>query len=104
MLNNVKAQTAEGMSYYANWDILLAWFASEPYEVVIVGKDCIAKRKEFDQNYLPNVFYAGGRRALNLEILTNKLVSGQTTIYVCQNKVCQLPTIKVSDALLQIKK
>lgn len=104
MLNNVKAQTAEGMSYYANWDILLAWFASEPYEVVILGKDCIAKRKEFDQNYLPNVFYAGGKKELNLEILANKLVAGQTTIYVCQNKVCQLPTIKVSDALLQIKK
>jgi len=104
MLNNVKSQTAGGMSYYANWDILLAWLVSEPHEVVIVGSACLEKRKEFDQHYLPNVFFAGGQKEGKFEILENKLVDGQTTIYVCQNKVCQLPKVAVSDALKQITK
>ena len=104
MLNNVKAQTSTGMSYYANWDILLSWHVSEPYEVVIVGKDYLAMRKEFDQHFLPNVFLAGGRIEGKLPILKNKLVKGATTIYVCQNKVCKLPTESVQDALKQLNK
>ena len=92
------------MSYYANWGVLLAWFASEPYEVAIVGKDCLEMRKELDKQYLPNVFVSGGIEEGSLELLENKLVDGTTTIYVCQNKVCQSPTEKVKDALLQIKK
>jgi uncharacterized protein YyaL (SSP411 family) len=104
MLNNVKSQTAGGMSYYANWDILLAWLVSEPHEVVIVGPACLEKRKEFDEHYLPNVFLAGGKKEGKFEITESKLVPGQTTIYVCQNKVCKLPTTKVEDALKQITK
>ena len=104
MLANVKAQTPTGMSYYANWDILLAWHVSEPYEVVIVGKDYLEMRQEFDQNYLPNVFFAGGKSETGLEILENKMVKGTTTIYVCQNKVCKLPTETVEEALKQISK
>ena len=104
MMNKVKQQTPGGMSYFANWDILLAWEVSEPYEVVIVGKNAEEKRKEFDQYYLPNVFFAGGRTEGELEIAANKLVKGATTIYVCQNKVCQLPTESVEEALKQINK
>lgn len=104
MLNNVKEQTPTGMSYYANWDILLSWLVSEPYEVVIVGKDYLAMRKEFDQHYLPNVFFAGGRTEGELAIVENKLVKGTTTIYVCKNKVCKLPTASVQDALKQLNK
>ncbi len=104
MLNNVKEQTSTGMSYYANWDILLSWLVSEPFEVVIVGKDYLAMRKEFDQHFLPNVFLAGGRIEGKLPILENKLVKGATTIYVCQNKVCKLPTASVQDALKQLNK
>ena len=102
MLNNVKKQTLTGMSYYANWDILLSWLVSEPYEVVVVGKDYLAMRKEFDQHYLPNVFFAGGRTEGELAIAENKLVKGSTIIYVCQNKVCKLPTASVLDALKQL--
>ncbi len=104
MLNNVKEQTPTGMSYYANWDILLSWLVSEPYEVVVVGKDYLAMRKEFDQYYLPNVFFAGGRTEGKLAIAENKMVKGTTTIYVCQNKVCELPTESVHDALKQLNK
>ncbi len=102
MLNNVKQDALKNGPYFANWDILMAWFASQPFEVAIVGNDYEAKLKEFDAHYLPDVFMSGGKTEGNLELLKNRLVDGKTTIYVCRNKVCKMPVKEVGDALKQI--
>ena len=39
----------------------------------------------------------------NLPLLENKLVNGETIIYVCQNRVCKLPTKEVDEALQQLE-
>jgi len=103
MLNNIKNHAINGEIYYANWDILMAWFAVEPYFVSIVGKDYQAKRKEFDQYYLPNVFLAGGKTEGNLSMLEGKLHIGQTTIFVCRDNMCKLPVTEVKEAIDQMK-
>ena len=102
MLNNVKKNIMVGGAYYGNWDILLAWFVSEPYVVAIIGKEFEAKRKEFEQFYLPNVFLSGGRDEGELLLHKNTLIKGQTTIYVCQNKVCNRPVTDVRDAIKNV--
>ena len=102
MLNNVVQNGLRNGAYFANWNILLAWFVSEPYEVAIVGKDFKSKRKELDQHYLPNVFLSGGKTEGNLPLLENKLIQGQTTIYVCRNKTCKLPVTEMQKAIKQI--
>ena len=104
MLSIVKQNALKSGAYFANWDILMAWFVSEPYEVAIVGKDFEAKRKELDKYYLPNVFLSGGKNEGTLSLLESKLIKGQTTIYVCQNKACKLPVTEVKEALKQISK
>jgi uncharacterized protein YyaL (SSP411 family) len=104
MLTNVKEDALISKAYYANWDILMAWFASEPYEIAIVGNDYLKKRKEFDTYYLPNVFLSGGKKEGTLTLLENKYIEGQTTIYACQNKMCKLPETKVKNVVLQISK
>jgi uncharacterized protein YyaL (SSP411 family) len=103
MLNNIRNHAINGEIYYANWDILMAWFAVEPYFVAIVGKDYEAKRKEFDQYYLPNVFLAGGKTEGTLSLLEGKLQVGQTTIFVCQDNLCKLPVTEVKEAIAQLK-
>ena len=75
---------------------------SPPYSVAILGDDIEAKRKEFNSHFTPNVFLSGGKKEGNLALLQNKLVKGQTTIYVCQNNVCKYPVSDVKDALKQI--
>lgn len=102
MLNNVKENTIQGGSYYANWSILLSWFSSETYDVSIVGEDCHKIRKEFDQKYLPNIFISGGKKEGKSPLLKDKLIANETTIYVCQDKACKLPVSTVEKALLQI--
>jgi uncharacterized protein YyaL (SSP411 family) len=104
MLNNVIVSTKTGGPYYANWDILMAWVVSEPYEISIIGENHQKVRKEFDKNYLPNVFYLGGEKEGSLQLLESKLMEGQTTIYVCKDKSCDMPTTKVAVALSQMKK
>ncbi|MEA1898197.1 MAG: glycoside hydrolase family 76 protein, partial [Bacteroidota bacterium] len=104
MLNNVKQSALKSSVYYANWDILMAWFVSKPYEVAIVGKGFEAIRKEFDKYYLPNVFLLGGKDEGSLSLLDSKLIEGQTTIYVCQDKSCKQPATEVKEALKQILK
>ena len=104
MLNNVKQNALKGGAYFANWDILMSWFVSPPYEVAILGNEFESKRKEFDKNYLPNVFLSGGKNEGTLSLLDGKLIEGQTTIYVCQNKACKLPVTEVKEALKQIIK
>jgi hypothetical protein len=104
MLNNVKQNALKSGAYFANWDILMAWFVSDPYEVAIVGNDAESMRKEFDKIYLPNVFFSGGKNEGNLPLLKGKLQNGKTTIYVCQNKSCKLPVSEVKQALKQIER
>jgi len=102
MVSNIKQHALESGAYYANWDILMAWFAKEPYEVAIVGDDCAAARKEFDSYYLPQVFLSGGKTEGDSVLLEGKLIAGKTTIYVCRNKACQRPVFEVKDAINQL--
>jgi len=102
MLINVGQDAFKGGAYYANWDILMAWFAGGSYEVAIAGKEFEAKRKEFDRHYLPNVILSGGKSEGTVPLLENKLIEGQTTIYVCQGRVCNYPVTEVEEALEQL--
>ena len=99
MLNNVKEDVLKNGPFYSNWSILLYHFVKEPYEVAIVGEDYKATRKALDQHYLPNVLLMGGKNEGSLELLKNKMIDGQTTIYVCQNKACKLPVTDAAKAL-----
>ena len=103
MLINVKKNALVSSVYYSNWDILMAWFVNNPYEIAIVGNDFEEKRKELEKQYLPNVFLSGGKTEGELEILKDRLVEGKTTIYVCQDKMCKLPVSDVADALEQLE-
>jgi len=99
MLDNVEGEIGRQPRFYANWLQVVSLFNQQPYEVAIVGKNAIAKRLQFKDNYLPNTLFLGGKDEGTLALLKNKLQDGQTTIYVCQNKVCKLPVTEVDKAI-----
>ncbi len=103
MLINVEADVQRNIYFYANWGIVQALFTSPLYEVAITGGDFAGKRKQFDEHYLPNVILLGGNTVSTLALLENKLVEGQTMIYVCRDKACELPVSDVEKALQQIR-
>ena len=102
MSGRVKQDAMTGGVHYANWDYLMAWFAGRPFETAIVGESFEDRRKEFDRHYLPGIFLSGGAREGALPSLEGKLVEGQTTIYVCRDRVCNIPVTTVAEALKQI--
>ncbi|HZV71454.1 MAG TPA: thioredoxin domain-containing protein [Saprospiraceae bacterium] len=86
-------------SFYSNWCQLMLWFARGPMEVAIVGKDHQQVVSTIQRTYQPDAVFIGGSEEGNLPLLKGKLSDNQTLIYVCQNKVCKLPTDDVTKAL-----
>jgi len=103
MLKNVKTRMLKGGAYYSNWSRLMSFFVHKPFEVAIVGEDCIKIRQELDNHYLPNMIVMGGVVEGKLPLMKNKLEPGQTTIYVCKNKACRIPVTRSVDALRQMR-
>lgn len=101
MLHNVEPNIIENNhpSFFSNWCILMEQMTKTPYEVAILGEDYESKRAEMMAHYLPNAIFLGGKSEGSLELLKDKLVEGETTIYVCQDKVCKLPVQEVDAAL-----
>jgi len=99
MMNNILPSMSTQPVFYSNWAISMIQLNQPLYEVAIVGNQWKDRQSEFDSFYLPNVIYLGGKSEGNLELLANKLVEGQTTIYVCENKSCRLPVKETNKAL-----
>jgi hypothetical protein len=104
MLINVETDVQRNIYFYANWGMLQGLFTSPLYEVAIVGDDFKNKREQLDEHYLPNTILLGGKTAGKIALFENKLVPGKTMIYVCRDKVCELPVMEVENALKQIRK
>ena len=103
LLKNVIEDIKKNLGYYSNWAQLMALQLKPPYEIAIMGTGWKNKLAEFQAHYLPQSIFLGGNTEGSLSLLQNKLVEGKTTIYVCENKTCQLPVEEVSAALKQLK-
>jgi uncharacterized protein YyaL (SSP411 family) len=95
-------ESTEQPHFYANWCRLYAELAYPLYEVAIVGPDFESLLQELQATYHPNVLLLGGAEEGNMELLKDKLQEGETFIYVCQNKVCQLPVREAAAAIQQL--
>lgn len=103
MLVNVQEDVERNIYFYANWGILQALFTAPLYEVAIAGDAFQDKRREIDQHYLPNKILLGAAAESKLELLQQKFVTGQTNIYVCRNKTCDLPVQESEEAVKQME-
>jgi uncharacterized protein YyaL (SSP411 family) len=101
---NMKEYALTHTAFYANWAILMDWFISEPYEVVIAGPDALKLRDELvTYHYLPQATIMGTTSISTLPLIQDKIKTDETWIYVCRNKTCGLPVKTVKEALEQLK-
>jgi uncharacterized protein YyaL (SSP411 family) len=89
-------------SYYSNWLSLALYEFENPFEIVITGPEAGKFRDQLNKSFLPNSIVLGAEHNSALPLMQNKIDPTQTMIYVCKNKVCQLPVDNVKDALKQI--
>jgi uncharacterized protein YyaL (SSP411 family) len=99
------ANMYEGMemygSGYSNWGELLLKLTDTSYQVVVLGNDSKRVTQELHKHYLPHVVYAGGRD-LSLPVTADKTIPQETTIFICYEGTCLMPTTDVSEVLKQI--
>ena len=98
-LNNIKSAMPSYGSGYSNWAILMLNYIAPFYEVAIIGNQAVQKALDFKQHYTPNTLLLGSTTDSPLPLLQNKMLEGQTTFYLCQNKSCQLPTTELKKVL-----
>lgn len=84
-------------SAYSNWAIQLLNKIQGINEIAIVGLETDAIKLELSNHYIPNKITLGGTKS-NLPLLKGKQ-SNETKVYICRNKVCQLPVKTVEEAL-----
>lgn len=96
------ANVYEGMemygSGYSNWAQHLMHIVNAYYLVAIVGNDVVLDKQKLQKYYLPQVLFAGGSN-ITLPSLSDKEVSDETTLYVCYEGTCLLPTKNTEEAL-----
>lgn len=103
MLQRIGPEMPTYGSSFSNWGILALYNTFPFYEVAFVGKNALELRGEWNRHYLPNCIEIGATKPSKLPLLEHKWVKGQTTLYVCENKTCQLPVTTVDAALNQLK-
>ncbi|MCX2575014.1 thioredoxin domain-containing protein [Pedobacter sandarakinus] len=84
-------------SAYSNWAILLLNEVYGINEIAIAGEASTKVKQELSSHYIPNKITLGGTKS-NLPLLKGKQ-SNETKVYICRNKVCQLPVNTVEEAL-----
>lgn len=102
MLANVYADMDEYGSSYTNWAILALNVTNPYYEVAITGKNWDEKLAGLNQHYIPNRLFMGGAKESGLAILEGKFMD-ETTIFVCIEGACKMPTTTVPEALNQME-
>lgn len=89
---------------YSNWSLLLLEMLQPSTEVVIVGKNVNENLSAVYKNTLPNVIFALSDKPSDLPLVKNRYVHETTSIYVCINNSCLLPTTSVEEALTQLER
>ncbi|GGK67304.1 thioredoxin domain-containing protein [Rufibacter glacialis] len=105
MLARVRDLVVQEPSHLANWASLYYLKVQPAAEVAIIGPEAPSFRNLLHQHFLPNVLLAGTKEAGNsgLPLLEDRYAQdGNTTLYVCVQKTCQLPVQTVAAALEQI--
>ena len=103
MFTKVKGIIDTDPSYLSNWASVGLKLDASIIEVAILGTNTLGVLAELKEKVKRPVYYAGSENVSELPILKDRLQNdGQTYIYVCQNRTCQLPTTSVSEALEMI--
>ena len=102
LIKVMKDAVLKNPAFHSNWLIAATHQVFPYYEVGITGGETISKRKQLAKEYLPNIVVFGTEKNGTLEILKERFVEGKTLIFICENRVCQLPVEEVSEALNQL--
>ncbi len=100
MLAHMLSEIQKFPTAYSHWAMLLLERTCDFKEVVISGPQALTYRQQLMKHYFPDILMAGTSGSHSaLPLLSDRLHTEQTWIYVCRNGTCQLPVGSVEKAL-----
>jgi hypothetical protein len=87
---------------YSNWMDAASYEQEKFFQLVIVGENYREITKLMDKKYVPYKIVVGSEKEGPL-LTEGKYVVGETLIYVCLDRVCELPKKTVKEALDLLK-
>ncbi len=107
MLDNMTAMVLSKIEKYpsgfSNWMQLILQRKQGFYQIIVTGAASQGIAMELNKLYLPNATIAFVTKQSNIPLLSQKPIGEQLSIYVCKDKVCQLPVHALAEALELIK-
>ncbi len=103
---NMLAQILPNIDYasaFSNWLSLWMNTLEGQKELAICGNNAVANTIQVQKNYAPQLLIAGTTTVVNLPFLQDRFDKDQDFLYLCTNKTCQIPEIKVENIINQIK-
>ncbi len=101
--NKVKGLIKTELEYTSNWALTSTAKLSKQLEIVVIGKDHQAYALELQKTFRPNQVMMAANEATELPLMEYKTTrDGETTIYVCSEKVCRRPVTSIEDAEREI--
>jgi uncharacterized protein len=100
MLQNIQKDMPRYGGGYSNWAMLMLKHIRPFFEVVVTGPNANEVAHALQQMFIPNkvVVAAVSEQDGQLLLLDHRFAKDKTFIYVCEGKVCQLPTENVDVA------
>ncbi|MEO1656003.1 MAG: thioredoxin domain-containing protein, partial [Bacteroidota bacterium] len=105
MTARIKNLLHKNVEYLANWAQVYIYQGQASAEIVILGDQYWETSAELNRRYLPNkVILASKNELEHPPLFQNRKISpGETKIFVCYDKACQLPVSTIEEAWAQIK-
>ncbi|MDZ7625293.1 MAG: thioredoxin domain-containing protein [Ignavibacteriaceae bacterium] len=102
MLKAIKQYAILNPTFHSYW-LSAAIILTYPfYEFGIVGNNYEKEKEKIGRMFLPNIILFGGDKEGALDIMKDRYIPGKNLIYVCENRVCQLPVEETEKALKKI--
>jgi uncharacterized protein YyaL (SSP411 family) len=99
MMQSMEPTVKERPENHANWLSLLLLHQKPFYEIAIVGKNYLEKRKELCTSYIPQSIVCGSEREGALSLLKNRYKEKTTQVFICEEGTCKLPLTRTEEVV-----
>ncbi len=103
MLKRIPNICEDGFEYTSNWLRILLNYNIGFFEIILTGKNLKDSTKKINSMYLSNKVILASSKKINMKLFNEKSFDKKLKIYLCKNKVCQLPVNNVSSLIKLIK-
>ncbi len=103
MVSAVKSLIKQEPEYMSNWGITVTAKHLKQLEIVIIGPDYESFARRITEKFRPHRVVMASAEPSDLPLMEYKTTTdGNTTVYVCSEKVCRRPVTSVEEAFEEI--